>query len=53
MAEKDDSFLSEHGVDEDNDWMRISTAGCKVRMEDEVLWIAVMRSGETLNEFDD
>lgn len=37
VAEEDDTFLGEHGVDEDGDGVRVGAAGCKVRVEGEGL----------------
>lgn len=37
VAEEDDPLLGEHGVDEDDDGVRVGAAGCEVRVEGEGL----------------
>ena len=51
MSKKDNPFLGEHGVDKNENWMRVGAVSGKVRMEHEGLRGDIMWYGEGLNEF--
>ena len=52
MAEKDDAFLGEHGVDEDDDWVGVGATGREVRVEHEGLGTGGVGGGKGLDELD-
>ena len=45
--------MSEHGVDEDDDGVRVGAVGGEVRVEHEWLRAGCVRDGEGLDEFDE
>ena len=53
VPEKDDPFLREHGVGQDNDGVGMGPAGREMGMQHERLGRRGVRSGEDLDEFDE
>ena len=52
VAEEDDAFLGEQGVDEDDDRVGVGAAGGEVRVQHEGLRGGSVGGGESLDEFD-
>ncbi len=52
MAEEDDAFLGEHGVDEDDDGVRVGATGGEVWVQHKGLGGGGVGGGEGLDEFD-
>ncbi len=53
MAEEDDAFLGEHGVDKDDDGVGVGAAGGEVWVQHKGLGGGGVRNGEGLDEFDE